>query len=209
MKIRRGQILALLLPTALLLFGTATAQATAHRHLPFEADSVCSPMAVVLREERLAGGRLHDLPPLEDGDILVTPCAHTFGWRHGHAGIVVNAAEGLTVEAVSIGTRSAVSSVRHWRTYPTFTVLRLKDADPVTRRAAGLYAQNHLVDLPYRLTSGLREKEPAEAACCHCAYLVWYAYRQFGYDLDGDGGHLVTVADLASSPYLEAVYQAK
>lgn len=166
-------------------------------------------MAVVLREERLSGGRLHTLPLLEDGDILITPCVHTFGWRHGHAGIVVDAAQGLTVEAVSIGSRSAIRSVQHWRSYPTFAVLRLKDADPVTRRAAGHYAQRHLVDLPYRLTAGLSEKAPERPSAGQCAYLVWYAYRQFGYDLDGDGGPFVTVSDLAGSPALEVIYRAK
>lgn len=39
----------------------------------------------------------------------------------------------------------------------------------------------------------------------HCAHLVWYAYKQFGYDLDSDGGVLVTPRDLYDSPLLELV----
>ena len=39
----------------------------------------------------------------------------------------------------------------------------------------------------------------------HCAHLVWYAYKQFGYDLDSDGGRIVTPRDLYESPMLEIV----
>ena len=39
----------------------------------------------------------------------------------------------------------------------------------------------------------------------HCAHLVWYAYRSYGYDLDGDGGRIVTPKDLSKSSLLEPV----
>ena len=39
----------------------------------------------------------------------------------------------------------------------------------------------------------------------HCAHLVWYAYQQFGYDLDSDGGIIVTPRDLYESTNLEIV----
>ena len=35
--------------------------------------------------------------------------------------------------------------------------------------------------------------------------LVWYAYRQFGLDLDGNGGALVLPFDLANSSQMELV----
>ena len=38
-----------------------------------------------------------------------------------------------------------------------------------------------------------------------CAHLVWYAYRQFGLDLDGNGGALVLPFDLANSSQMELV----
>ncbi len=40
----------------------------------------------------------------------------------------------------------------------------------------------------------------------HCSHLIWYAYRHFGYDLDSDGGLIVTPGDLYRSPELERVY---
>jgi hypothetical protein len=32
--------------------------------------------------------------------------------------------------------------------------------------------------------------------------LVWYAYQRFGYDLDSDGGFLVTPKDISDSEEL-------
>lgn len=195
--------------TAALFFSvTAVAQHTAHHHLPFCQDAVCSPLSLFVREERLPEGQYHALPPLEDGDILVTLCTHSFGWRHGHTALVVDAGAGLLLEAVTLGIPSGYGSVQSWRTCPSFCVLRLKGACAETRREAARYAQTHLKDIPYRLTSGLfREKAPSPPSGSQCAYLVWYAYYQLGYDLDGDGGRLVTVADLLQSPLLERVAQ--
>jgi hypothetical protein len=34
---------------------------------------------------------------------------------------------------------------------------------------------------------------------------VWYAWQVFGYDLDSDGGRLVTVEDIWESDLLEIV----
>lgn len=154
-------------------------------------------------------GLLHPLPPLEDGDIFITPCVHTFGWRHGHAGIVVDGKSEQILEATSPGTRSSIRSAEHWRSYPAFFILRLRDADSVTRRAIGRYAAEHLAEVPYSLTFGLLSREPdAPLRRCHCINLVWYAYRQFGYELDPDGGFLVTIEDLLQCPLLEVVYHA-
>lgn len=192
--------------TALLFTGTAATQHAAHHHLPFYRDAVCSPLSLFVREERLPEGQFHPLPRLEDGDILVTRCTHSFGWRHGHAALVVDAGAGRTLEAITLGIPSGYGSVQSWRTYPSFSVLRLKGTGAEFRREVARYAQAHLHALPYRLTSGLfREKAPSPPSGSQCAYLVWYAYHQFGYDLDSDGGRLVTVADLIQSPLLETV----
>ena len=39
----------------------------------------------------------------------------------------------------------------------------------------------------------------------HCSYLIWYAWNRFGYDLDSDGGRLVTCDDILNSPLVEIV----
>lgn len=203
---QRRILLALSLACALFFFFTAAAQASAHLHLPFSCGASCTPLSLFVREEHLPPGRQLALPELQEGDILLTDCVHTFGWRHGHAALVVDGPRELVLEAVTVGTVSTVRSAEHWRTYPNAVVLRLKNADPAQRREIALWAESALCGLPYRLTSGLSGgKFPAQPAGGQCAYLIWYAYRQFGWDLDSSGGNLVTVADLLDSPYLETV----
>lgn len=155
------------------------------------------------------------IPVLEDGDILITFSSHFLGWRNGHAGIVVDAEKGLTLEAISLGKNSMILSVESWRNCPEFAVLRLRDVPEEIRKEIAVYAREHLVDIPYRLSAvnyySVQEKRNAEAeqsavvSGTHCAHLVWYAYRQFGYDLDSDGGIIVTPRDLFESPFLEVI----
>lgn len=163
------------------------------------------------------------IPVLADGDILITFNSHFLGWRNGHAGIVVNAEEGLTVEAITIGRNSSVLSIESWEEKPSFAVMRLRDVPEETRREIAAYAQEYLVDIPYRLSAGNfsflhinRDREEAQGnvrgsagyqdiSGTHCAHLIWYAYRQFGYDLDSDGGIIVTPRDIFESPFLEVI----
>ena len=201
----RTLLLSLLLPLALLTSGTALSQAHAHLGLSPEEPVFCRPLSLITREEYLTGGHTHTLPPLEDGDILLTFSTHSFGWRHGHAGLVVDAEAGLVLEAVVLGRPSQILQVDHWQYYSTLLVLRPRDREAA--QGAVEYALAHLTNLPYRLTSGLwgSRELAGELAGAQCAYLVWLAYYTQGLDLDGDGGRLVTVGDLAQSPELEQV----
>lgn len=202
---------------------------------------LCEANTIISREERLTepGGRIC-LPALEDGDILITFNCHVFGWRSGHAALVVDAERGLTLEARVLGTDSAILSIGHWEEYPSFTVLRLKDTDTWQRAEIASYAREYLAGIPYRVTAGLfavpAAASPPEGAFCpeetilppelfppaaesvasqqftvtppsgtHCAHLVWYAFRFFGYDLDSDGGRIVTPRDIYDSSLLEPV----
>lgn len=142
------------------------------------------------------------MPALEDGDILITFNCHFLGWRNGHAAIVLDAEEGLTLEALSLGQDSAVLSVRSWSKRPSFAVLRLTDASQEVRAKVADYAEETLADIPYQLTAGIWGDDIAGT---HCAHLIWYAYNQFGYNLDSDGGIIVTPRDLYDSPLLEVV----
>lgn len=91
------------------------------------------------------------------------------------------------------------------------------------------YALQHLEGVPYRLLAGMfsrklfqgaseeentvvagldsnvAEVSTAPLSDTQCAHLVWYAYKQFGIDLDSDGGLFVTPYDIQNSPYLEVV----
>ncbi|MBQ8590744.1 MAG: hypothetical protein IJ486_09885 [Firmicutes bacterium] len=168
---------------------------------------------------------LPTLAPLLPGDILITPNSHFFGWRNGHAAIVVEEPDsGWALESVTLGVKSKLRRLEGWRSYPAFVVLRLGQREEtgagegaadrsVGERAAAIAAESFL-GIPYRLTAGLWgepwklpdvDDEAEPAAGTQCAHLIWSCYRALGYDLDSDGGRLVTPRDLAGSPLLEVV----
>ena len=175
----------------------------------------CGSLGPTTREDHVVdenGNIIYGCPmaPMEDGDVFLAFSTHTLGWRHGHAGLVVDAARGITLEAVLIGSDSATANASHWACYSNFIHLRLKDITPQEQQAIADYAMEHLNGIPYHLTSGVlsREKAPdpdSPGFGAQCAYLVWYALYQAGYDTDSDGGRIVTVGDLAESPLFEIV----
>ena len=85
---------------------------------------------------------------LQNGDVLVTSTCHSFGWRNGHAALVVNARNRSTLESVSLGVPSVVNTYGDdWFRYGTnFMVLRLKDADESARDAIAQTALERLGD---------------------------------------------------------------
>lgn len=157
-------------------------------------------------QERLEDTPPSPLAPVEPGDILVTFSTHTEGWRHGHAALALG--NGEVLEATQLGADSHRRSLANWRTYPTLLILRVRGATATERAAVVDFAKHRLDGAPYNLFSGLgRRKTPPSHGpiSVQCAYLPWCAWAQAGYDLDGDGGHVVTVTDLAESPLLDVV----
>lgn len=188
-------------------------------------------------------------PTVQPGDILITYSGHVFGWRSGHAAIVIDAEGQLTLEAITMGCESRICSLADWEEYPSVALLRLKDASLQEREQIAAYAEEHLQGLPYSLAvftilgdsigkassdtanpsifsgflarsiscivsfgtgmqlpdSGQTMETAPPLTGTQCAHLVWYAYRNFGYDLDGDGGFVVTPDDLYHSDLLELV----
>lgn len=144
---------------------------------------------------------------LQDGDILITPCSHTFGWRNGHAAIVVDAKEGKTLESVVLGSKSSVQTVKKWEMYPCVMVFRLKGVSEEERKEIAQKAEENLYGIDYGFDMGfLTPKYEADILeRTHCAHLVWHAYRAMGYDLDSDEGTIVTPKDLSGSLLLEPV----
>lgn len=157
--------------------------------------------------------RAHPAPPFPDiqpGDILLTLSTHSLGWRHGHAGLVVEQGHELAVlESVRLGLDSQIMPLERWYRYSNCALLRVRGADQQTRAAAASYGLEHLLGQPYHLTAGLlggKAPPPGSAGFgLHCTYLVWYAWYQKGWDLDSDGGRLVTASDLLLSEQLEVV----
>lgn len=188
-----------------------------------EVEMCCEFNTVISKAEYLVENgeavRGQDIPVVEDGDILINFNCHVFGWRSGHAAIVTNAQEEQTLEARLLGMDSTHLNIDYWEAYPSFAVLRLKNASAEERHAIARYAEEHLAGVPYRLTAGIgqvhgRTEEPVRACMekteeappgTQCAHLVWYAYKQFGYDLDSDGGRIVTPRDIYDSKLLEIV----
>lgn len=171
-------------------------------------EASCTPLlGWFIREDRLTGGSGTPLVDLRPGDVLITLSTHAFGWRHGHAGLVIDG--GTTLECVLLGTDSTLMNAAHWSAYSNYAVLRLKDVTPKLQRQVAEYGCGTLYGVPYRLTAGLiGPKAPApddRQFGLHCAYLAWYAWNHFGYDLDSDGGRLVSSYDLLHSDLLEVV----
>jgi len=121
----------------------------------------------------------------------------------------------LTLEAISLGHDSTIRSLRSWTEWPSFVVLRLTELSKRERAVVADYAERNLKQIPYSLTAGMWDEEAEELAedlqegealgGTQCAHLIWYAYNHFGYDLDSNGGMLVTPKDLYESSLLEMV----
>ena len=142
---------------------------------------------------------------LEDGDIFISGSAFTSWFQYGHSGIVVDGEKEMVLDSVTIGYDSAVSTIRSFKRHARFMILRPK-ADEKTRRAVAKYALENLKGKPYDVAVGiLSPKAAEEVKGTHCSHLVWYAYHQFGIDLDSSGGAIVTPRDLANATELELV----
>lgn len=144
---------------------------------------------------------------LQPGDILLSLSTHSIGWRHGHAGLVLD--ENAVLECTTLGKDSCIVKPKHWRKYSNYAVLRVKGLTEEEGLKVVEYAREKLCNVPYRITAGfLGDKAPDLKSSffgLQCAYLVWYAWQQFGYDLDSDGGRLVTAYDILYSEHLEVV----
>lgn len=177
-----------------------------------EVNVKCRPNSPVSREEALINEADEPysqvlLAPVEEGDILITPCSHVFGWRNGHAAIVVDAEKKKTLESVVLGQDSCVQSLDKWRYYPSFLILRLREGGREKRAAIAAYALEALNGVPYGFSPGLLTDKYEENGYreTNCSHLIWAAYRRFGYDIDSTGGGIVTPRDIAHSPLLEVI----
>lgn len=139
---------------------------------------------------------------LENGDVVVTSSTHLSGYRMGHAGLVTDGENGYVIQAMAYGEPTYVGKISDFTSRVNFMIFAPK-CDEETKQAVAEYAET-LVGTEYSALTGIfTDKYSANKT--QCAHLVWYAYMQFGIDLDSDGGGLVTPHDLARSPQLELV----
>lgn len=146
--------------------------------------------------------RAFTLAPFHNGYLFFTDATHSFGWRHGHMGLVVDEIHGFTLEAIRPGSKSCLQLADKWEYYPTFKMLRLKDASLANLQCISDYALEHLNGLPYNILSSKNQPIPKTT---HCSLLIWQAFEPFGYDLDPIGGYFVSPLDIMHSPLLETL----
>lgn len=143
-----------------------------------------------------------ELAPYENGYIFLSKSTYTFNWRHGHAGIVVDAKRGKVLESLEPGTTSTLQNASKWQYYPTFKMMRPKDTPQETLDEIANYALENLQDIPYNI---IAPKKASNIKSTQCSLLVWQAYKRFGIDLDTNGGPFVSPQDIARNPYLETL----
>lgn len=179
----------------------------------------CNKIGIVTWEEQLCnpdGSRACGFffPDLKKGDILVSMNDYSLGWRHGHAGIVVDPSAGITLESVYMGEPSCFQSIKKWEGYPHVTLLRAKDADRITKDGHRLgdlvadYAEEHMAGVPYSLFAGFpfKSAKPTKPVkTTQCAHLVWACWEHFGYDLVPGNGWAVTPKQIRDSKSLNLI----
>lgn len=201
-----------IIPTLLFLYQIQPSEWSVMRHCDMQHQELKREAVsfLILREYAVNPENKKDrctrLSGLEDGDVLVTDATYCLGWRHGHVGLVVDATRGETLEAYSVGTVSDFNRVSAWEYYPRVLVLRLK-ASREQRKEIAAYAKEKLVGLPYRLAAGAVDDKDMKGEYwgTQCAHLVWLAFHQYGYDVDSDGGWLVTPKDIADSDCFDRI----
>lgn len=138
---------------------------------------------------------------LQDGDILISLSTHTLGYRHGHAALVIDAANNLTLESITIGIPSKYQHLDKWLEFPTVIQLRLKDTEKIPEIVA--FSKSHLMNLPYNLLT--RQDASSIPSTTYCSHLVWTAFARYGIDLNANGGWFVLPMDLLNSDSLEII----
>ncbi len=142
---------------------------------------------------------------LQDGDILLSASTFVSWWRYGHAAIVVDGEHNLIAECAKPNSKSKITTVESFAVRANFLVLR-PTAERKTREAVAKYVREELLGVKYRLTTGVfSKKNPKSLKGTQCAHFVWYAYKKFGVDLDGNGGKVVKPRDIAKSQEIEVV----
>ena len=143
---------------------------------------------------------------LEDGDIIVTSATHISFVRIGHAGLVTDGKFAEVLQANTYGTYSRIDTMQVFTDRVNFMVLRPNPdtVSPTVVEKVVEYAKTNLLGIPYEgLTGVVTNKNNIKKT--QCAHIVWWAYKQFGIDLDSNGGAMVMPYDLANSAYLQPV----
>ncbi|MFZ3589731.1 distant relative of cell wall-associated hydrolase-like protein [Bacillus sp. DJP31] len=123
-----------------------------------------------------------------NGDVVITYDAKTSGWSHGHAA-VVRWDNSYIIEAwpdagVRYYTNNWKSRFNDWKG------LWISGASGADYDYAQSYGGGQVGD-PYSTVYGKYQSDK-----WNCSLLAWKAWNQRGFDLDADGGIVVTPSDL-------------
>lgn len=148
-----------------------------------------------------------DFADIRNGDIILTLSIHSLGWRHGHAAIVTDAENGITIQATMLGEKTSHGHIDEWKEYPLVIILRKKNSDEEFGENIANYANENLMGIDYSLLSGIVSGRDTQnlPTTTQCAHLVWFAYKKFGADIDSDRGRIITPYDILHSDELETV----
>ncbi|MDF2820017.1 MAG: hypothetical protein K0R15_458 [Clostridiales bacterium] len=141
---------------------------------------------------------------IKDGYILITTSTFTAGYRHGHAGLVIDAENGIVLESLEPGTVSKQQKLEDWLDFPNVIILKLKGVPDAKHAKIADYASSHLRGYKYNLFSSKNKGVIKEKT--YCSLLIWQAFKEYGYNLDSDKGFWVTPEDIGNSDLLEVVY---
>ena len=82
----------------------------------------------------------------------------------------------------------------------------LRKTDFWNNKLSWNFEANELLGITYDPTVGvLSRKYNEEIGATQCAHIFWYAFYKHGYDIDSNGGAVVTPKDIANSEYFEVV----
>lgn len=138
------------------------------------------------------------------GYVLIMEGSHSFGWRHGHAGLVID--KNSVLEAPIIFQPTSVYSISSWTYYPNFIMLRLKGATDSQLAEIAKNGKRDLNGVMYSPLAGVfNKKQKRTPNSVQCAYLVWCAFYNQGIDIDKNGDSIVTVNDIKNSDMFEVV----
>ncbi len=141
---------------------------------------------------------------MKPGYVLIMEGSHSFGWRHGHAGIALSS--NTVLEAPIIFQPASIYGISTWTYYPNFIMLRLKGATDSQLEEIAKNANRDLNGIMYSPFAGVFNKKQGKTPnSVQCAYLVWCSFYNYGIDIDKNGDSIVTVSDIKNSDMFEVV----
>jgi hypothetical protein len=142
---------------------------------------------------------------VRDGDILVSSSMYVSWWRLGHSALVVDGERNQILEAIKPGHKSEVSHIDVFTYRANFILLR-PSVEEHLKISVVEYAKKYLVGVNYSLYTGIFSKKFTQIPQkSNCGHIVWQAYKNFGIDIDSNGGKIVLPKDIYNSKYMQVV----